>query len=369
MAVARRSALPLPLGPYSAPSAAMPIAANYAGGPFRLDARLAGPSSPDYGTEHTPPCNCPSLTAAQLASVQRHAGAAVAVAAGQQHLDDSSDGWSDAHSDLSGTTESAEGAMAHEIRSMCISKLRELADAERLAPDFISEAQCDGDGGVSETGRQNLLIWLRHFNAFFGLAPDSFAVAASLVDSMLELTRVKPEHADLVGVACLRIAAKMVGAVELQPTPRELCINCDNTFSEQDLERMETIVYNKLQGQFHKVVPFDFLSELLQLAALSSGPPILATGAFEAVVSTRLLTSCFYYELMSYRPTTIALAVLVFELNRLAPEFDTAALADRIGAILFVPVWDLDNCVRCLAKVTALSGRHAEDGAASETEP
>ena len=50
---------------------------------------------------------------------------------------------------------------------------------------------------------------------------------------MLELTRVKPEHADLVGVACLRIAAKMVGAVELQPTPRELCINCDNTFSEQ----------------------------------------------------------------------------------------------------------------------------------------
>ena len=90
---------------------------------------------------------------------------------------------------------------------------------------------------------------------------------ASLVDSMLELTRVKPEHADLVGVACLRIAAKMVGAVELQPTQRELCINCDNTFSEQDLDRMETIVYNKLQGQFHKVVPFDFLSELLQLAA------------------------------------------------------------------------------------------------------
>ena len=104
MAVARRSALPLPLGPYSPPSAAMPIAANYAGGPFRLDARLAGPSSPDYGTEHTPPCNCPSLTADQLASVQRHAGAAVAVAAGQQHLDDR-DGWSDAHSDLSGTTE------------------------------------------------------------------------------------------------------------------------------------------------------------------------------------------------------------------------------------------------------------------------
>lgn len=367
MAVARRSALPL--GPYSAASAAMPITANYAGGPLRLDARLAGPSAPPPGWgPHSPPtCNGPSLTADQLASVQRHAGAAVA--AGQQHLDDSSDGWSDARSDLSGTTESAEGAMAHEIRSMCISKLRELADAERLAPDFISDTQRDGDGGVSEAGRQFLLIWLREFNAFFGLAPDSFAVAASLVDSMLELTRVKPEHADLVGVACLRIAAQMVGAVELQPTPRELCINCDNTFSEQDLDRMETIVYNKLQGHFHKVVPFDFLSELLQLAALSSGPPILATGAFEAVVGTRLLTSCFYYELMSYRPSTIALAVLVFELNRLAPEFDTAALADRIGAVLFVPVWDLDNCARCLAKVTARPGIHAEDGATSETEP
>lgn len=115
---------------------------------------------------------------------------------------------------------------------------------------------------------------------------------------------------------------------------------------------METIVCNKLQGHFHKVVPFDFLSELLQLAALFNGPPILSTGAFEAVVSTRLLTSCFYYELMSYRPSTIALAVLAFELTRLAPEFDTTALADRIGIVLFVPDWDLENCLRCLAKVT-----------------
>ena len=58
------------------------------------------------GRAHSPPScttNGSSLTAAQLASVQRHAGTALAT--GQQHLDDSSDGWSDARSDLSGTTE------------------------------------------------------------------------------------------------------------------------------------------------------------------------------------------------------------------------------------------------------------------------
>ena len=98
--VTRRSVLPFPLGP-SAPTAAMPITAR---APLRADARLAG--SPLGWRAHSPPScttNGSSLTAAQLASVQRHAGTALAT--GQQHLDDSSDGWSDARSDLSGTTE------------------------------------------------------------------------------------------------------------------------------------------------------------------------------------------------------------------------------------------------------------------------
>lgn len=243
-----------------------------------------------------------------------------------------------------------ETRMSQEIRALCESKLAELVTAESLTPDFVSEVQRDGVGGVSEPARQNLLVWLMHFNAFFGLGPDSFVVAASMVDAMLERTIVKPEHADLLGVACLRIAAKSVGAVDLQPTPREVCINCDFQFTENDLARMESIVSAKLGAGFRKVVPLDFFADMRQYAIALGGPALLNTGEFDSVVTTRLYTSSFYYELCSYRPSTVALSILMFELQRVAPECNTLFIRERLASVMDVPVWDLKSCSKCIAR-------------------
>lgn len=253
--------------------------------------------------------------------------------------------------------EQQESVVALELHTVCSEKLQALCDAEQLVPDFIADVQHDGNGGVSEGARQNLLIWLMHFNAFFGLGPDSFALAAAMVDRTLELTIVKPEHADLLGVACLRIAASVVGPIELQPTPREVCINCEYQFSENDLARMEQILRNKLGLNFRRVVPYDFFDDMRQLTILLGAPPIVSSGEFDQVVSSRLLTSCFYYELMSFRPSTIALAVLTNELERLAPDFDACGAVSKLASILSVEENDLQACKKTVLRCTALGNR------------
>lgn len=249
--------------------------------------------------------------------------------------------------------EQQESIVALELHTVCSEKLRVLCDTEQLVPDFITDVQRDGDGGVSEGARQNLLIWLMHFNAFFGLGPDSFALAAAMFDRTLELTIVKPEHVDLLGVACLRIASSLVGPIELQPTPREVCINCEYQFSENDLARMEQILRNKLGLNFRRVVPYDFFDDIRQLTILLGAPAIVSSGEFDQVVSSRLLTSCFYYELMSFRPSTIALAVLMNELDRLAPNFDTSGVVIKLASILAVEENDLQACRKTFLRCTA----------------
>jgi len=235
------------------------------------------------------------------------------------------------------------------------------ADRERLAPDFLATTQRDGIGGVSQDGRRYLLIWLREFNLFFGLAPATFALTAALVDRMLEETRVKPEHADLVGVACLLIAAKQGEPEDLRPTLSELSRNCDGAFSESDIKRMEGLVLKRLRGlgtptaAEQLMLPIDFLDEMVHFAALLGVPSsVVATASFEALTTNVILSCSFHYELMSYRPSTLALAVFDLELTRLHEAERFALVIQRIQSVMQIPDWDLQNCRRCIARCLKL---------------
>lgn len=231
-----------------------------------------------------------------------------------------------------------------------------LANASQRLQDFLSTTQRDGDGGVTESGRRDLLIWLREFNLFFGLSPGTFAVAAVLVDRMLECTRVKPEHADLVGVACLLIAAKDGEPEDLQPTLRELSRNCEGAFSETDIERMEALVHRKLGTTMPQlVVPIDYLDEMRIIAADSvGGRGLVSTASFETLAINVMLSCTFHYELMSYRPSTLALAVLSTELSRLHEMERYARVLESIREVMCIPQWDLDSCRRCVARCLKL---------------
>mmetsp|Transcript_92237 Transcript_92237/g.128056 ORF Transcript_92237/g.128056 Transcript_92237/m.128056 type:complete len:322 (+) Transcript_92237:250-1215(+) len=241
-----------------------------------------------------------------------------------------------------------------------IARLRVLADRERLTPDFLATTQRDGKGGVSQEGRRDLMIWLREFNLFFGLSPMTYAVASALVDRMLEETRVKPEHADLVGVACLLIAAKQNESEDLRPTLRELSRNCDGAFSESDIKRMEGLVLKRLGGlgtpssSEQLVYPLEYLDEMIHFAMIVGVPAsLIATASFDALTTNVVLSCSFHYELMSFRPSTLALTIFELELSRMQND-RFVGMVQEIQKVMAIPDWDIKNCRKAIARCLRL---------------
>lgn len=233
-------------------------------------------------------------------------------------------------------------------------ELKQLVETEKLAPDFLADMQ--QTTGVSEEVRADLMRWLYQFSEFFGFAPVTYATAASMVDMMLTKTLVKPEHCDLVGMACLLIAAKLDEPEDLQPTLRELSLNCGRAFSESDIERMEGIVERKLAGPFG-VIPYDYIDPLLDFCTQRDVPPLVLTAAFEKSLVNTLLACYPHYELQSFRPATLALATTVFHIRRVASSsaaIPSAELEADLCAEMDIPAWDLENCIRVISRTVSV---------------
>lgn len=229
-------------------------------------------------------------------------------------------------------------------------ELKQLVETEKLYPDFLADMQ--QTAGVSEEVRADLMRWLYQFSEFFGFAPVTYATAASMVDMMLAKTLVKPEHGDLVGMACLLIAAKLDEPEDLQPTLRELSLNCGGAFSESDIERMEGIVERKLAGPFG-VIPFDYVDPLLDFLTQRDVPAPVLTAAFEKSVVNTLLACYHHYELQSFRPATLALATTAFHVRRVALSSSatpSAELEADLCAEMEIPAWDFENCIRVISR-------------------
>jgi len=233
-----------------------------------------------------------------------------------------------------------------------VKRLRHQVEQETLQDDFINTIQHDGigpDGGIDEVARQKLMVWLRELSTFFCLSPGTFATASSLVDRMLSATRVKNEHGDLAAMACLFIASKLDEPEDLQPTLRELSINCGRAFTERDIERMAEIVRRKVTGPL-EITPFDFVDDMVGLCRMLGAPDVVAAQEFERVLVKRVVACSAYYELLSYRPSTLALAVCTLHLRRVKQvntELEDCELfVEKLQGALNVEDWDLDNCCR-----------------------
>lgn len=235
----------------------------------------------------------------------------------------------------------------------CKTYLKELLSREILAPDFLETIQRGGAGGVSEKTRQEVLVWIREFNSFFGFAAGTFAAAATLFDKILSVTRIKPEHGDIVGIGCLLIAAKQNEPRDVVPTNTQLCETCDHRFTEGEITRIEEIINKRLYHKFNGrvVISLDYLDEMVHYATLTGASSEVSTAEFEAVVTEKMNTSTYHYELMSFRPSVLSLSVLDIELQR--DHLEARAhhqVVDNLMEIMEIPKWDLENCKNCLTR-------------------
>eukprot|EP01136_Pigoraptor_vietnamica_P034995 Opistho-1_new@99615 len=253
-------------------------------------------------------------------------------------------------------------------------------------------------GEVREAMRDDVVEWLLKLNEQFEYSPETFFLAANYLDRFLSTVKVQPKHLQLIAVCCFLIAAKVHEESDIAPTLQEL-VDCANwSFSAADIKRMERIVLTKLEWQVTPVTAYSFLRQYRDALAAdgildrpaSVSPPLGATIAadgeseddsdaddaarvfalggvrpnprvrsystcedpiddafFRRVTRSLAVCTCFY-ELLHFRPSQVALAVLVHELNggdeaqaaaaralvnTASSESDAARLRECLGAV------------------------------------
>lgn len=116
---------------------------------------------------------------------------------------------------------------------------------------------------VNEKMRTILIDWLVDVCLKFKLHQETFFLCVDLVDRYLAVARVSRSQLQLVGVTCMLLAAKYE---EIWPPEMSECVHvAANTYTADEILRMERQVAGALSFKFTTPTPFPLLLRLLEV--------------------------------------------------------------------------------------------------------
>ncbi|CAH8353443.1 unnamed protein product [Eruca vesicaria subsp. sativa] len=186
----------------------------------------------------------------------------------------------------------------------------EVKPKNRPLPDYIEKVQKD----VTPTMRGVLVDWLVEVAEEYKLLSETLYLTVSYIDRFLSLKTVNKQRLQLLGVSAMLIASKYE---EISP-PKvdDFCYITDNTFSKQDVVKMEADILLALQFEmgrptinsfirrFTRVAQEDFKVPHLQLEPLSCYLSELSILDYRAVkfVPSMLAASAVFLARFIIRP-------------------------------------------------------------------
>lgn len=115
---------------------------------------------------------------------------------------------------------------------------------------------------VTEKMRTILVDWLVDVHLKFKLHPETLFLAVDIVDRYLAVARVSRSQLQLVGVTAILLAAKYE---EIWPPEVKECIHISaNTYTRDELLRMERAICAALQFKLTVPTPYPFLVRMLE---------------------------------------------------------------------------------------------------------
>ncbi|CAF2053955.1 unnamed protein product [Brassica oleracea var. botrytis] len=186
----------------------------------------------------------------------------------------------------------------------------EVKPKNRPLPDYIEKVQKD----VTPTMRGVLVDWLVEVAEEYKLLSETLYLTVSYIDRFLSLKTVNKQRLQLVGVSAMLIASKYEEITP--PKVDDFCYITDNTFSKQDVVKMEADILLALQFEmgrptvnsfirrFTRVAQEDFKVPHLQLEPLSSYLSELSILDYKAVkfVPSMLAASAVFLARFIIRP-------------------------------------------------------------------
>ncbi|CAJ0939163.1 unnamed protein product [Ranitomeya imitator] len=170
------------------------------------------------------------------------------------------------------------------------------------------------------------LLWMERLRSLFNFIPETFGLAVSILNRILASVKVQVKYLQCISVTCLYLAAKTNEEDEVIPSVNKLAVQSGCMYSCAEILRMERIVLDKLQWDLHTSTPVDFLNTFH--AMVMSRWPHLFGGfsqmnpSLHVALLTRQLQHCMAcHQLLQFRGSTLALAIITLELERMTPDW------------------------------------------------
>ncbi|KAG2620705.1 hypothetical protein PVAP13_3NG203900 [Panicum virgatum] len=177
--------------------------------------------------------------------------------------------------------------------------LREAESKERPSADYMETIQKD----INPSMRAILVDWLVEVADEYRLVPDTLYLTVNYIDRYLSGNKISRRRLQLLGVACMLIAAKREEICA--PQVEEFCYITDNTYFRDEVLEMEASVLNSLKFQMSAPTAKCFLRFLRAAQACDEDPAYI-----EVLANYITELSLLDHNLLCYPPSQIAASAI-----------------------------------------------------------
>ncbi|KFQ66071.1 Cyclin-I, partial [Pelecanus crispus] len=184
----------------------------------------------------------------------------------------------------------------------------------------VPKIQPNQDVAISPKQRDEVIQWLAKLKYQFHLYPETLALAISLLDRFLAAVKARPKYLNCIAISCFFLAAKTIEEDERIPVLKVLARDSFCGCSPAEIRRMEKIILDKLNWDLHMATPLDFL-HIFHAVAVSNRPqlltilPKLSPSQHVAALTKQLLHCMACYQLLQFKGSMLALAIVSLELE------------------------------------------------------
>ncbi|GMH11874.1 hypothetical protein Nepgr_013715 [Nepenthes gracilis] len=168
---------------------------------------------------------------------------------------------------------------------------------QRPSTNYMETVQRD----ITESMRGILIDWLVEVSEEYKLVPDTLYLTTSLIDRFLSQVYIEKQRLQLLGVSCMLIASKYEEICA--PRVEEFCFITDNTYTREEVLKMESQVLNFLCFQLSVPTTKTFLRRFVQAAQATDKVPSFDLELLANYLAELTLTD---YRFLKYLPSLVA---------------------------------------------------------------
>ncbi|XP_038725090.1 cyclin-A1-4-like [Tripterygium wilfordii] len=188
--------------------------------------------------------------------------------------------------------------------------LRASEAKKRPSVDFMEKVQKD----ITACMRATLVDWLVEVAEEYKLLPETLFLTVNYIDRYLSGNVMNRQQLQLLGVACMVIAAKYE---EICP-PRvdEFCYITDNTYQKEEVLHMESSVLNYLKFEMTAPTVKCFLRQFVRVAQATNE---ISSMKFECLANYIVELSLLDYNMLRYSASLTAASAIFLSKFILSP--------------------------------------------------